>query len=137
MSAGPRYTYKWADGTVVTTPIRLPAQEYIRLLLDWVSEQIENHQIFRTMPMDQERRGGAAKRGKESRRESRRELRRELRRESHPDVTLFEETIRAIFKRLFRVYAHVYHSHYPLICKKFFCFLFFFQTKILFSKYLF
>jgi MOB kinase activator 1 len=88
MSAGPRYTYKWADGNVVTTPIKLPASEYIRLLLEWVKEQILNTTLFPTLnSLD-----------------------------AVPQQPEFNLTVNAIFKRLFRVYAHVYHSHYPYIC---------------------
>ena len=28
----------------------------------------------------------------------------------------FMEVIRVIFKRLFRVYAHIYHSHFKSVC---------------------
>ena len=27
----------------------------------------------------------------------------------------FQDTVRVIFKRLFRVYGHIYHSHFPKI----------------------
>ena len=97
MSAGPRYTYKWADGNVVTTPIKLPASEYIRLLLEWVQEQIENTQLFPVSPASSSTSSTSS----------------EPPAYPQPD---FDRTVQHIFKRLFRVYAHVYHSHYPYIC---------------------
>ncbi len=33
-----------------------------------------------------------------------------------PFPPCFQEVICAIFKRLFRVYAHIYHSHFKHIC---------------------
>ena len=99
MSAGPRYTYKWADGNVVTTPIKLPASEYIRLLLEWVQEQIENTHLFPVSPASSSTSTSSTSSAPPA--------------YPQPD---FDRTIQHIFKRLFRVYAHVYHSHYPYIC---------------------
>eukprot|EP00947_MAST-08B_sp_MAST-8B-sp1_P003097 g3097.t1 len=79
MSAGPRYTYLWADGVTIRTPIRVAAHEYVEFLMEWVDVQTNNQRIF---PLD-----GA-----------------------YPLEEL-EATVRQIFKRLFRVLAHCYHSH--------------------------
>jgi len=81
MSAGPKYTYLWADGVNITTPIKVPAPDYIGYLLEWVDGQISNPQL---MPTNNEN--------------------------FPPD---FQATAKTIFKRLFRVYAHIYHSHFP------------------------
>ena len=101
MSAGPKYTYKWADGNVVTTPIRLPAKEYVRLLLEWVDEQISNTDVF-TSTLKTSVNNGNGNGNSDYENE-----------EVHP---MFEDVVGHIFKRLFRVYAHIYHSHYPYIC---------------------
>lgn len=81
MSAGPKYTYLWADGVNITTPIKVPAPDYIGYLLEWVDGQISNPEL---MPVNNDK--------------------------FPPD---FKDTAKTIFKRLFRVYAHIYHSHFP------------------------
>ena len=70
-----------ADGVNITTPIKVPAPDYIGYLLEWVDGQISNPQL---MPTNNEK--------------------------FPPD---FQATAKTIFKRLFRVYAHIYHSHFP------------------------
>ncbi len=40
MSAGPKYTYLWADGVTIKTPIKLPACDYINYLMEWVDVQV-------------------------------------------------------------------------------------------------
>ena len=32
-----------------------------------------------------------------------------------PFPKTFQSTVKTVFKRLFRVYAHIYHSHFPKI----------------------
>ncbi|KDO32830.1 hypothetical protein SPRG_02523 [Saprolegnia parasitica CBS 223.65] len=77
MTAGPCYTYLWADDGGV--PTACSASAYVDKLLRWVEVQIENPTLF-------------------------------------PSGTLappssMETSARNILKRLFRVYAHIYHSH--------------------------
>jgi MOB kinase activator 1 len=48
MSAGPKYEYLWADGVAVTKPVRVPAREYVDLLMTWIEGQIHNETIFPT-----------------------------------------------------------------------------------------
>jgi len=81
MSAGPKYTYLWADGQHIKTPIRVPAPEYIEYLMEWVDNQLANEDIF---PVTVE--------------------------QSFPAD--FMQQVKVIFKRLFRVYGHMYHSHF-------------------------
>ncbi|KAJ1672603.1 Mitotic exit network component [Spiromyces aspiralis] len=82
MTAGQMYEYLWADGKMYKKPTKLPASQYIKLLREWVNEHIDNPQIFPT------------------------------------DVaTPFPPTFLAqlaptIFRRLLRVYAHLYYHHY-------------------------
>lgn len=79
MSAGPKYVYKWADGTIVKTPIKVPANEYTRLLMEWVEQEISDTSLF---VLDS----------------------------AYPPE--FRNAAGDMFKRLFRVYAHMYHSHF-------------------------
>eukprot|EP01138_Halocafeteria_seosinensis_P000706 gb/GECG01000723.1/.p1 GENE.gb/GECG01000723.1/~~gb/GECG01000723.1/.p1 ORF type:complete len:232 (+),score=25.97 gb/GECG01000723.1/:1-696(+) len=48
MSAGDKYEYLWADGESVKKPKRVPAREYVDLLLTWIEGQINNEEIFPT-----------------------------------------------------------------------------------------
>ncbi|KAG7394867.1 hypothetical protein PHYBOEH_004520 [Phytophthora boehmeriae] len=84
MSAGPCYTYLWADGVQQVTPISLPASEYVSRLLEWVEQQLDDSQLF--PEVYSESTGD----------------------DSNPK---FMATARNILKRLFRVYAHMYHNH--------------------------
>ncbi|KAE9351670.1 hypothetical protein PF008_g5817 [Phytophthora fragariae] len=81
MSAGPCYTYLWADGVQQVTPISLPACEYVARLLGWVEKQLDDPQLFSEV-------------------DSRAEC-----------SAKFMRAARNILKRLFRVYAHMYHNH--------------------------
>jgi MOB kinase activator 1 len=42
MSAGQKFEYLWADGLNVKTPLKVPAPEYIDLLMTWVENQFNN-----------------------------------------------------------------------------------------------
>lgn len=84
MSAGPKFEYLWADGQNVRTPLKVPAPEYIDLLMTWVEAQFNNESIFPCQI-------GVA----------------------FPKT--FNQIIKTIFKRVFRVYAHIYHSHFQQI----------------------
>lgn len=88
MTAGPCYTYLWADGVQQVTPISLPASEYVDRLLKWVEDQLNNDKLF---PADGKYNHGPSNDG--------------------PNAAEFVATAKVIFKRLFRVYAHMYHSH--------------------------
>jgi hypothetical protein len=41
-----RYEYHWCDGATYKKPTKLPAPQYITLLMDWVEQQINNEEIF-------------------------------------------------------------------------------------------
>lgn len=79
MTAGSKFTYLWADGVSVKTPIKVPAIEYVNYLMEWVDSQIET--VFPKSP-------------------------------GEPFNDDFMSAAKTIFKRLFRVYAHMYHSHF-------------------------
>jgi MOB kinase activator 1 len=46
MSAGQKFEYLWADGQNVKTPLKVPAPEYIELLMSWVESQFNNEALF-------------------------------------------------------------------------------------------
>ena len=46
MSAGQKFEYLWADGQNVKTPLKVPAPEYIELLMSWVESQFNNESLF-------------------------------------------------------------------------------------------
>ena len=46
MSAGQKFQYLWADGQNVKTPFKVPAPEYIELLMSWVENQFNNESLF-------------------------------------------------------------------------------------------
>ena len=46
MSAGPKYEYHWADGTIVKKPIKCSAPKYIDYLMTWVQDQLDDENLF-------------------------------------------------------------------------------------------
>ncbi|CAJ0581262.1 unnamed protein product, partial [Mesorhabditis spiculigera] len=48
MSGGLKYEYLWQDGTAYKKPTRLPAQEYITKLMDWIETRINDENLFPT-----------------------------------------------------------------------------------------
>lgn len=48
MSAGAKYEYLWADGVKVTKPVRVPAREYVDLLMSWIEDQLNDEKLFPT-----------------------------------------------------------------------------------------
>jgi MOB kinase activator 1 len=91
MSAGQKFEYLWADGQNVKTPLKVPAPEYIELLMTWVESQFNNETLF------------PCQLGKFSFIKG------------VPFPKNFLSMIKTIFKRLFRVYAHIYHTHFQVI----------------------
>eukprot|EP01113_Clastostelium_recurvatum_P011799 TRINITY_DN1604_c0_g2_i1.p1 TRINITY_DN1604_c0_g2~~TRINITY_DN1604_c0_g2_i1.p1 ORF type:complete len:223 (+),score=51.96 TRINITY_DN1604_c0_g2_i1:106-774(+) len=83
MTAGPKITYFWADPKKKEKPVSLPAPDYIEHLVIWISEQLDNPDIF---PVD-----------------------------SPVFTKLFLPTAKKILSRMFRVYAHIYHSHFEKV----------------------
>lgn len=93
-----RYEYHWADGTSVKKPIKCSAPKYIDYLMTWVQDQLDNETIFpskigsfvvsvwcmcnASLPI-----GTSFPRN-------------------------FITIAKTILKRLFRVYAHIYHAHF-------------------------
>ncbi|NXQ32766.1 MOB1A kinase, partial [Alaudala cheleensis] len=112
MSAGPRYEYHWADGTNIKKPIKCSAPKYIDYLMTWVQDQLDDETLFPSkiggcscVPWD----GPSWL--------------------SHalipacpclPGVPFpknFMSVAKTILKRLFRVYAHIYHQHFDSVMR--------------------
>lgn len=131
-----RYEYYWADGDQVKKPIKLSAPAYVDALMTWVQSLLDNEQIFpcdegaprrpREGPAMLPRTGtsgppalllGHGGRGPERRRG--RSARTPYAGTFGGAVCTFppnfEETVRTIFKRLFRIFAHIYYSHFEQI----------------------
>ncbi|KAI0225434.1 MOB kinase activator 1B [Massospora cicadina] len=81
MSAGPKYTYQWADDTTRGKALALSAPDYVGRLMPWVQAQLDNERLFPTKT-------------------------------GIPFGTHFLPAAMVMFRRLFRVYAHLYHHHF-------------------------
>lgn len=86
MRAGHKYTYLWADGVFVVEPIKLSAPKYVDHLMEWVDAQISDERLFPS-----EHGAGPV---------------------LYPPN--FLPQARHMLKRLFRVYAHMYHDHFDV-----------------------
>ncbi|KFV90334.1 MOB kinase activator 1A, partial [Eurypyga helias] len=105
MSAGPRYEYHWADGTNIKKPIKCSAPKYIDYLMTWVQDQLDDE----THPKkDTARRNGPRVRDRDAATASRFGV---------PFPKNFMSVAKTILKRLFRVYAHIYHQHFDSVMR--------------------
>jgi len=98
-----RYEYLWEDGVRFRRATKLPAPEYVDTLMNWVQSILDDEAIFPN------------------------KIGRYLEVFFHcydgfpssigvPFPRTFRETVRTIFRRLFRVYGHIYSSHFDQIC---------------------
>jgi len=87
MTAGQRFEYLWADGEKYITPVMLPAPEYVKKLMVWVQKCLD--------PYEEKMKAGRAG--------------------DYASNRVWRKAVKNIFKRLFRVYAHIYHSHMKVI----------------------
>lgn len=46
MSGGAKYEYLWQDGNEYKKPTRLPAKDYMSLLMDWIERRINDETVF-------------------------------------------------------------------------------------------
>ncbi|XP_030624898.1 MOB kinase activator 1Bb isoform X1 [Chanos chanos] len=107
MSAGPKYEYHWADGTNIKKPIKCSAPKYIDYLMTWVQDQLDDETLF---PSKIGEHGFLS--------------------HTHtlyvsflpslfclgvPFPKNFMSVAKTILKRLFRVYAHIYHQHFDSV----------------------
>ncbi|CAH8285704.1 unnamed protein product [Eruca vesicaria subsp. sativa] len=110
MNAGSLYEYRWADGITIKKPIKVSAPEYVEYLMNWTESQIDNEAIF---PQNH------------GSREAKLLVLKRLSLEHfvyifHPSSGVpfppnFKDCVKLILKRLFRVYAHIYHCHFKKI----------------------
>lgn len=117
MSAGPKYEYHWADGHTVKKPIKCSAPKYIDYLMTWVQDQLDDETLF------------PSKIGRQAAVEKVFSLSQScsfcccadfyapftvvfLFAVGVPFPKNFLTIAKTILKRLFRVYAHIYHQHF-------------------------
>ena len=99
-----RFEYLWQDADNYKRPTKMPAPEYIEHLMAWVQSSIDNEQIFPSrigVVFRSIARGGCG-----------------LTSNGATGVAFpktFNALLRQLFKRLYRVYAHIYCHHYPVI----------------------
>ena len=110
MSAGPKYEYHWADGRSVKKPIKCSAPKYIDFLMTWVQDQLDDESLFPSkigvpFPKDFMLIGKYCYR-------SFMLAFLKIQRTSNCIYFYLYFTAKTILKRLFRVYAHIYHQHF-------------------------
>ncbi|XP_010176239.1 MOB kinase activator 1A, partial [Antrostomus carolinensis] len=81
------YEYHWADGTNIKKPIKCSAPKYIDYLMTWVLTQVKDLTTCI---------GGVS---------------------GVPFPKNFMSVAKTILKRLFRVYAHIYHQHFDSVMR--------------------
>lgn len=105
MKATDEFEYLWQDSETFKRPTKMPAPEYIEHLMAWVQGNIDNEQMFPSRigmpPLP-----------------TLLLKRKELMTKCFPGVPFpksFAPLVKQIFKRLYRVYAHIYCHHYPVV----------------------
>lgn len=130
-----RYEYRWADGVQIKKPIEVSAPKYVEYLMDWIESQLDDESIF-------PQRLGKNELWFYSYNLFTSFIKPRLNCQAYdvfacfrliitcslpsriifyfrslgaPFPANFKEVVKTIFKRLFRVYAHIYHSHFQKI----------------------
>ncbi|KAL0940741.1 maintenance of ploidy protein mob1 [Colletotrichum truncatum] len=103
MKATDEFEYLWQDSDQYKKPTHMSAPDYIEHLMTWVQNTIDNETM---MP---------SRIGRCIPRRVRREVVLTLGRIGVPFPKNFPSHVRQIFKRMYRVYAHVYCHHYAVI----------------------
>jgi MOB kinase activator 1 len=106
--------YTWLDAN--KKPMRLPAPTYIEYVMQWISNRINDETLFPTKSSgtttattatpSANRPGAVAPAGAPGENWVGKEG-------GFPQV--FEQTCRGIYKQMFRVFAHIYHTHFDKI----------------------
>lgn len=96
-----RFEYLWQDSESFKRPTKMPAPEYIEHLMAWVQSNIDNESMFpsRIGAFDQSLGSKWCWFGIPG----------------VPFPKTFPALIRQIVKRLYRIYAHIYCHHYPVV----------------------
>ena len=111
MCAGPKYEYMWADGQAVKKPMSVSAPRYVDYLMTWVQGQLDDEKLFPTQlgvpfPANFQEHARALPRMPRASRSL-------LHPPPAPRVTQCHPSqVRNIFRRLFRIYAHIYYCHF-------------------------
>ncbi|KAI5851989.1 Mob1/phocein [Tricharina praecox] len=116
MSAGPGLDYTWLDAN--KKPMRLPAPTYIEYVLQWISNRINDETLFPTKASGTTTATAAtpsammpgASRSLTGNQSGENWVGKEG---GFPQV--FEQTCKGIYKQMFRVFAHIYHTHFDKI----------------------
>ena len=114
MCAGPKYEYMWADGQAVKKPMSVSAPRYVDYLMTWVQGQLDDEKLFPTQlgvpfPANFQEHARALPRMPRASRSL-------LHPPPAPRVTQCHPSqVRNIFRRLFRIYAHIYYCHFDKI----------------------
>ncbi|NXU15216.1 MOB1A kinase, partial [Pardalotus punctatus] len=112
MSAGPRYEYHWADGTNIKKPIKCSAPKYIDYLMTWVQDQLDDETLF---PSKIGRCSRVTQDGTSWQNHILIHAPRCI--PGVPFPKNFMSVAKTILKRLFRVYAHIYHQHFDSVMR--------------------
>jgi MOB kinase activator 1 len=100
MKATDEFEYLWQDSENYKRPTKMPAPAYIEQLMSWVQANIDNETVLPSRigkllyPVA---------------------MRPKLTNLGVPFPKSFPALVRQIFKRMYRVYAHIYCHHYPVI----------------------
>jgi MOB kinase activator 1 len=97
-----RFEYLWQDSDNFKRPTKMPAPTYIEHLMGWVQSNIDNEAMFPS-------RIGTFNHFIAA------ETLRLLMQPGVPFPKSFPSMIRQVFKRMYRVYAHIYCHHYPVV----------------------
>lgn len=100
-----RYEYLWEDGQKYKRPTKLPAPEYVDALMNWTQGLLDDPVMF---PNKIGQYHCIIILGAH--------IRLRLWGVGVPFPKGFRDTIRTIFRRLFRVYAHLYSNHFDHVC---------------------
>ncbi len=96
MTAGPKYKYLWTDGK--TKPTDMSAKQYVSRLMEWIASQLEDEKVFPSKV-------------RACVRVARFALAHTCKQMDNPFPKNFQMIVKSVFRRLFRVFAHVYHHH--------------------------
>lgn len=106
MTATEEFEFLWQDGVQYPRPTKMSAPAYVENLLAWVQRNVDNEQVFPS-------RIGKGETSASGLHVASFLLTVLL--QGVPFPKNFLSLVKQIFKRLFRVYAHLYCHHYPVI----------------------
>ncbi|KAF6146249.1 hypothetical protein GIB67_011721, partial [Kingdonia uniflora] len=107
------YEYRWADGVLIKKPIEVYAPKYMEYLMDWIESQLDDEYTFYLREREEEEKLLKFELGFDLGLTVKAAVFETLR--GAPFPSNYREVVKTIFKRLFRVYAHIYHSHFQKI----------------------